>query len=239
VFPPTLLPAKVQWQNYVRIWQVVPFGCWTRTSIVIATFSVFGGVLSSSLVGYSFARFRYPGRDLFFIVTLSTIMLPEEVTLIPQYLLFNKLKWLDTLKPLILPPYFGGGAFNIFLMRQFYLTIPRELDEAARMDGASSFRIYWNILLPLARPVVATVAVIAFIGHWNDFMGPLIYLNTTEKYPLSVGLRYFQTFAMYGETSKQHLLTAAALTMAAPCVLLFFAAQRYFVRGIVMSGIKG
>ena len=239
VFPPSWLPVKVQWVNYLTVWQEAPFGRWLRNSTFVAILSVFGTALSASLVGYSFARFRYPARDAIFMITLSTMMLPVEVTLIPTYLLFNKLDWLDTYKPLIVPHWFGGGAFNIFLMRQFFLSIPRELDDAARMDGAGSFRIYWRILLPLCRPALATMAVISFIANWNSFMGPLIYLISTDKFTVAVGLRHFQTLAGGESEPTEHLLMAASVIVAAPCIVLFFLAQRYFVRGIVTTGIKG
>ena len=239
VFPPSWLPVKAQWVNYVTVWQEAPFGRWLWNSTFVAILSVFGTALSASLVGYSFARFRYPARDAIFMITLSTMMLPVEVTLIPTYLLFNKLDWLDTYKPLIIPHWLGGGAFNIFLMRQFFLSIPRELDDAARMDGAGSFRIYWRILLPLCRPALATMAVISFIANWNAFMGPLIYLISTDKFTVAVGLRHFQTLAGGESEPTEHLLMAASVLVAAPCIVLFFFAQRHFVRGIVTTGIKG
>jgi len=241
VFPPTWLPAVPQWGNYSKVLTTVPFGRWVWNSSVITVLAVLGSVLSASLVGYSFARFRYPCRDIIFLATLGTMMLPVEVTIIPTYLLFNKLWWLNTLKPLIVPSWFGGGAFNIFLLRQFFLTIPRDLDEAAIMDGASPFRVYWSLLMPLSKPVLATVAVIGFISHWNAFMEPLIFLNSPEKFPLSLGIRHFKEMGGYLGAGQpmEHLLMAASVMMAAPCVTLFFFAQRYFVRGIVMSGIKG
>jgi len=240
VFPPLWLPKVPMWKNYQEILTTVPFGRWTWNSILITVLSVIGSTLSSSLVGYSFARFRYPARDAFFLITLGTMMLPVEVTIIPTYLLFNKIRWIDTLKPLIVPSWFGGGAFNIFLFRQAFMSIPRDLDEAAFIDGAGPFRIYWAVLLPLSAPVVATAAVIGFIGHWNEFLGPLIFLNTPAKFTLSLGLRWFQI--MPGWTTglpTEHLLMGASVMMTAPCIALFFAAQRYFVRGIIMTGIKG
>lgn len=238
-YPPKLLPREAQWQNYVQVWREVPFGRWLMNSVTVVVFSLIGGVISSSLVAYSFARFRYPGREIIFLLTLSTMMLPVEVTLIPTYLLFRELKWLDTLKPLIVPAYFGGGAFNIFLMRQFFLTIPRELDEAAIVDGASSWTILWRLLMPLCKPALATMAVIGFIGRWNAFMGPLIFINTTEKFTVAVGIRFLQLSSIPGILTKDHLLLAASVMVTMPCLVLFFMAQKYFVRGIIMSGIKG
>jgi ABC-type glycerol-3-phosphate transport system permease component len=239
LFPPTWAPAVPQWDNYAEVWRRVPFGIFTLNSITITTLSLLGTMLTSSLVAYSFARFRYPGRDVFFMVTLSTMMLPYEVTLIPQYLLFNQLGWLDTFLPLIVPYWFGGNAFSIFLMRQFFLTIPRELDDAARIDGANFLRIFWSVLLPLSGPILATLAVIGFINHWNDFLGPLIYLDTRTNFTIALGLRYFQNVAGLGGEPMHHLLMAASVTFTLPCIVIFFLAQRHFVRGIVLSGVKG
>jgi len=169
------------------------------------------------------------------------MMLPAEVTLIPLYLLFNKIGWLDSYKPLIVPAFFGGGAFLIFMMRQFFMTIPMDLDEAARIDGASYLRIFFQILIPLSLPALATAAVITFIGDWNSFLFPYIILNTKEKFTIGIGIKYFQTVASNIDSMepRENLLMAASLMMTAPIILLFFVAQRYFVRGIVMSGIKG
>jgi ABC-type glycerol-3-phosphate transport system permease component len=237
-FPPLLLPEVAQWGNYVEVWTRVPFGQWVVNTFIIAGSAVGGTLLTSSLVAYSFARYRYPGRDLFFMVTLSTMMLPAEVTIIPQYLGFRELGMLDTLYPLIIPSWLGGGAFYIFLLRQFFMTIPRDLDDAARIDGASGFQIFWNVLLPLAKPALATVAVIAFIAHWDEFLRPLIYLNSPINFPLSLGLRYFNNRG--NETDPlDHLLMAAAVMVTIPCLILFFCTQRYFVKGVVTSGIKG
>ncbi len=241
VFPPTWFPAVPQPYNYVRVFEFVPWATWTLNSVLIASVATVGAVVSASLVAYSFARFRYPGRNLIFMITLSTIMLPVEVTLIPLYLLFAKIGWLDSFKPLMLPSFFGGGAFLIFLIRQFFMSIPIDLDEAARIDGAGYLRIFWQILMPLSVPVVATAAVLTFIAEWNSFLVPFIFINTTTKYTLAIGVRYFQAVA--GNTDdaepKFHLLMAASIMMTAPIILLFFLAQKYLVQGIVMSGIKG
>jgi multiple sugar transport system permease protein len=237
-FPPVLMPESPQWGNYVTVWTRVPFGQWVINTIIIATSAVAGTLATASLVAYSFARYKYPGRDAFFIVTLSTMMLPAEVTIIPQYLGFRELGLLDTLWPLIIPSWLGGGAFYIFLLRQFFMTIPRDLDDAAKIDGANGFQIFLNVMLPLAKPALATVAVIAFIAHWDEFLRPLIYLNSNEKFPLSVGLRYFNNRG--NETDPlDHLLMAAALMVTVPCLVLFFCTQRYFVKGVITSGIKG
>ena len=239
LFPPSWLPEIPQWDNYAEIWRKAPFGRYFANSILVTCLSLLGSVLSSSIVGYSFARFRYPGRDAFFLITLSTMMLPVEVTLIPTYLMFNKIGWLDSYRPLIIPHWFGGGAFSIFLMRQFFMTIPRELDDSARIDGANFLRIYWSILMPLSRPVLATATVIGFIANWNAFLVPLIFLDSSEKFTIAIGLKRFQSAAAVGGERMDHLLMAASITTTAPLIVLFFLAQRYFVRGIVMSGIKG
>ena len=239
LFPPTWFPAEPQWGNYPEVFQRVPFALFTLNSTIVTSLALLGTLLTSSLVAYSFARFRYPGRDLFFMLTLSTMMLPYEVTLIPTYLMFNKIGWLDTYLPLTVPYWFGGNAFSIFLMRQFFLTIPRELDDAARIDGANFLRIFLSVLLPLSGPVLATLSVIGFIQHWNDFLGPLIYLDSRPKYTIALGLRYFQNVQGLGGEPMEHLLMAAAVIFTVPCIVIFVLSQRYFVKGIVMSGMKG
>jgi ABC-type glycerol-3-phosphate transport system permease component len=238
-FPPKLAPVVPQWGNYVEIWRQAPFGTWLGNTALITVVAMVGGMLSSSLVAYGFSRFRFPGRDILFIVVLSTLMLPQQVTIIPVFLMFKAVGWLDTFRPLMIPPWFGGGAFAIFLFRQFFLTIPLEYDEAAKMEGAGSFKIYWRIIMPLCGPVLVTLSIFMFLGYWNDFFHPLIFLNTTEKFTLSLGLTYFQRTAEAGGAPTEHLLMASAMTMTFPCLALFLVLQRYFVRGIVMSGIKG
>lgn len=238
-FPPTWLPENPQWNNYTYVLTKVPFLVWTWNSIIVVALSTLGTVLSASIVAYSFARFRYRGRNVIFVLTLATMMLPAQVTLIPQFVLFHKLGWVETIRPLWVPMWFGGGAFFIFLFRQFFMSLPRELDEAALIDGASYPRIFWSIILPLSGPVLATVAVISFIAGWNDFVNPLIYLHTPDKYTLAVGLNYFRSLPETSGMPTQHLLMAASVMVIAPVLLIFFAAQRYFVQGIVLSGIKG
>jgi ABC-type glycerol-3-phosphate transport system permease component len=243
LIPPTLWPRSPQWiANYEMVWQLIPFGQWILNTAFVTAVDLLGTVLSASLVAYSFARFRYPGRDLLFLLCLSTLMLPTEVTLIPQYLLFKNLGWIDSYLPLIVPIWLGGGAFNIFLMRQFIMSIPFDLDEAAKIDGASSLRVFAQIIMPLCKPAVATMAALGFIGFWNWFLAPLVFLNSPEKYLVAVGLRYFNVGAAQGQQAakpQDHLLLAASLMVALPCLILFFVAQKYFVRGIVMTGIKG
>lgn len=239
IFPPLLLPRVPQWSNYRAVLTTVPFLLWVKNSFVVVTLNTCGIIVTSSAVAYSFARFRYRGRDAIFVVTLATMMLPGQVTLIPQFLLFDHLGWVNTLNPLWVPAWFGGRAFFIFLLRQFFRSLPRELDDAARMDGASYLRIFWSILLPLSKPALATVAVISFISNWDDFLTPLIYLNNQTQFTVALGLDYFQNFPEQAGMPMQNLLMAASLMAVLPLIVLFFVAQRYFVRGIVMSGFKG
>ncbi len=247
-FPPTLWPKVPQPQNFVRLFQLerIPYGDWYANTVVITALAVIGTVISATASAYGFARFRWPGRDFMFMVLLSTLVLPEEVVLIPKFLMFDRIpRWLfdttliDTWWPLIIPYWFGGGAFYVFLLRQFFLQIPRELDEAAKIDGANSVQILFRILLPLAGPALATVAIFAFLAHWNDFIHPLIYLNSQEKFPLSLGLRWFQQQPSDPTEPREHLLMAGSVLFTLPAIVIFFAMQRIFVRGIVMSGIKG
>lgn len=234
---PWALPRVPQFFNYVRTWTIegteVTFATFFKNTIVIAVLSTLGTVLSSSLVAFGFARLRFPGRDRLFVLLLATMMLPGIVTMIPSYIGFRYLHWIDTFYPLIVPAFFGG-AFNVFLMRQFFMTLPRELDEAARLDGASYFQIYSRVLLPLTRPALVTVGLFSFIGHWKDLMGPLIYLNSTENQTLELGLRTFQTI----RGTEWNLLMAGSVIVLIPLLILFFAGQRYFIQGIVMSGLK-
>ena len=233
--PPQWIPNPPQWQNFRRAWTELPFPTFVLNTVLITVISVFGQVLSASLVAYGFARFKFPGRNLLFYLMLSTMMLPAQVTMIPVFLFWRELRLIDTFAPLVVPAFFGGGAFNIFLLRQFFLTIPRELDEAAMLDGASPFGIWWRVLLPLSRPALITVVLFSFLSHWDDFMGPLIYLNSMEKYTVSIGLRMFQD--MFG--TQLELLMAASLIHILPTIVLFFVAQRYFIKGIALTGLKG
>lgn len=242
-YPPTMWPTNPQFlANYSEIWQIVPFARWFLNTAFVTAVALIGEVISATIVAYGFARFRFPGRDIFFLLTLGTIMLPIEVTLIPTYLLFREFGWIDTFYPLTVPAFFGGGAFNIFLMRQFMLSIPFDLDEAAKIDGASSWRILWQIIMPLAKPALATLATLGFINHWQSFLGPLIFLSSEEKYTVAVGLRYFSNSLNAGSAvavPQDHLLMAASVLVALPSLILFFLAQKYFVQGIVTTGMKG
>jgi len=238
-YPPVFVPEELRFGNYVRAWTRVPFLTFYTNSLIVTVMAVSGQVLSATLVAYGFARFQFPFRNTLFMLVIATLIVPWEVTIVPSFLLYKWLGWLDTLKPLIVPSWFGGSPLYIFLLRQFFMTIPRDLDEAAEMDGANSFRILWQILVPLCLPAITTVAIFSFLQHWNEFIQPLIFLNSEQNYTVSLGLRLFQTSPSDPGEPKEHLLMAATVIATIPCILLFFAAQRFFVRGIVMSGIKG
>ncbi len=238
-YPPIFIPERLLFENYARAWTKVPFLTFYINSLIVTVLAVTGQVLSATLVAYGFSRFQFPFRNTLFMLVIATLIVPWEITIVPSFLLYRSLGWLDTLKPLIVPFWFGGAPLYIFLLRQFFMGIPREFDEAAECDGASSFRILWQILVPLCVPAITTVAIFSFLQHWNEFIQPLIFLNTAENYTVSLGLRFFQTTPAEPGEPKEHLLMAAAVIASIPCILLFFAAQRFFVRGIVMSGIKG
>jgi multiple sugar transport system permease protein len=238
VFPPLWFPRHWQPQNFVQVWQSTPFAQWAWNSVKIAAFNVVGEVLTASAVAYGFSRYRFKGRNFLFVVLLSTMMIPIYVTIIPRFMLFRELKWLDTHLPLIVPSFFGGSAFNIFLLRQFFMTIPRDFDEAAYVDGASSWTIFWRVILPLSKPALSTVAVFSFLFSWQSFISPLIYLNSKEKYTLPIGLTWFNVEPVASGEVRDHLLMAASVMVTLPIIVLFFAAQRYFISGIVMSGLK-
>lgn len=233
--PPEWIPNPVKWNNYAKVFDQVPFGRFYWNSVIVTFFSTAGNVVSASLVAFGFARLRFPGRNLLFLVLLATVMIPYHVTLIPTYVLFRYLHWLDTYLPLIVPTWLGGSAFNIFLLRQFFLRLSLELDDAARIDGAGPLRIYWDIVLPQSKPALGVVAIFSFLASWNDFFGPFIYLNTTEKFTLPLGLQLFQSL----NSTQWNLLMAASVMTAIPCVLLYFVAQRYFIQGVVFTGLKG
>lgn len=234
-YPPQWIPSPMVWRNFIEGWGSLPFGLYLQNTCIITGTVIVGVLLTASMAGYAFSRLRFPGRDALFIVTLATMMLPAQVTMIPVYLMFRDIGWLNTFMPLTIGAWLGGGAFNIFLLRQFMLTIPLELEDAARIDGCGSFGIYRMIMLPLIKPCLAVIAIFTFIGTWNDFMGPLIYLTTPDKLTLALGLQFFQ--GHYGVTL--HYLMAVSLIVMAPCLILFFVAQKYFISGIALTGIKG
>ncbi len=233
-YPPVLLPWPLHWRNYADLLTVWPFWTYLLNTVTITVPSVLGQLLSSSLVAYGFARVRWRGRNVFFVVVLITLMLPFQVTMIPLYIIFRQLGWIGTFAPLIVPNFFGS-AFDIFLLRQFFLGIPRELSDAARIDGCGHLRIYWRIVLPLAKPALATVALFEFLYNWNDFMGPLIYLQDNTMYTLSLGLQEFQSMRQ----PEPQLLMAASTIMVVPIIVVFFFAQRTFIQGIALTGLKG
>jgi len=232
-FPPILVPSGIQAHNYSDVLRQAPFARWFLNTAIVTVASVAGNLLFCSLAGYAFARIRFIGRDAVFILILATLMIPFQVVMIPTFLIVRKLGLIDTLGALVLPNL--AGAFGIFLLRQFFRTLPIELEEAARMDGASRLGILFKIVLPLSGPVLATLAVVTFMWEWNDFLWPLITLYSPNHYTLQVGLTTFQG----AHQTNTHLLMAANVMSMLPVLLLFFAAQRYFVRGIATTGLKG
>ena len=235
---PHFIPSNPQWNNYVQVFTLVPFARWMLNSFTIVLINIPGTILTATLTAYAFARFDFAGKNIWFVLMLSTMMIPAIVTFIPQYLLFFNLKLVNTYVPLTIGSWLGGSAFMIFLLRQFILTIPRDLDEAALVDGAGPLRILWTIIMPLMKPALVTVAILQFLGDWNDFFGPFIYINSAAKYTAAVGLHTFQTLALEVTEPRDHLLMAGAAVMTIPVLILFAAAQRYFVSGVVMSGLK-
>ncbi|NJN82737.1 MAG: carbohydrate ABC transporter permease [Caldilineaceae bacterium] len=235
LYPPQWIPDPWRPENYIKVFEQIPFLRFYWNTIWVTGLAMAGQILAASLVAFGFARLRFPGRDLLFLILLSTIMIPYHVTLIPTFVLFRLLGWLDTYAPLILPYWLGGGAFYVFLLRQFYMRLPLDLDDAARIDGANTFGIYWRIIMPQAKPALGVVAVFTFLGHWNDFFNPLIYLNTTDKYTLALGINLFRSY----QTTQWNLLMAASVMVTAPCIVLYAVAQRYFIQGIVFTGMKG
>ncbi|MBE2240286.1 MAG: carbohydrate ABC transporter permease [Caldilineaceae bacterium] len=236
VYPPQWIPDPILWSNFREGWMdYLPFNRFLFNTLFITTGNIIGNVISCSLAAFAFARLRARGKNLFFLLVLGTMLLPQEVTVIPQYVLFTRLGWNDTWLPLMVPAWFGFPFF-IFLLRQFFLGIPRELDEAARLDGASSWRILWSIILPLSKPALATVVIFGFIGNWNNFLYPLIYLRSMDKQVLAVALNMFR--GQYGNANYQHMM-AVSLLVLLPVLIVFFFGQRLFVRGIALTGIKG
>lgn len=236
-YPPKIMPNYFIWRNYPDGWtRLLPFTRFLINTLTISVGNVIGNLISCSLPAFGFARLRGRGRAFFFGLLLSTMMLPPIVTMIPQFILFTRLlNWGNTYKPLMVPAWFGW-PFGIFLLRQFMMTIPEELDDAARIDGASDYRIFGQIILPLVKPALATVAIFAFVGNWNNFMGPLIYISDMTKNTMALGLRLFQDqYATY----NQHYVMAISVVNVAPILVLFFFAQKTFIRGVTLTGIKG
>ena len=231
--PPTWFPETPQWSNYIDALNYFPFWRYLLNSVFLVVMTMIGSIFSSALVGYAFARIEWPGRDIWFAILIATMILPNAVTMIPQFILFKNIGWTNSYLPLIVPA-FTGNAFNIFLLRQFFRTIPMQLTESARIDGCSEFGIFARIILPLSKPALATVAVFSFMGAWNDFMGPLLYVNDKMSYTLSFGLR---TFQMQSGT-MWNLMMAASVVVAIPTLILFFTCQKQFIEGVNLTGIK-
>jgi len=239
-YPPTIFPHPIVWTNFGDVINQVPWLTYMRNSMTVSVLVMLGTVLSASLAAYALARLRAPGRNLVFLMTLATLMLPTQVTLIPLFLIFRQVSWIDTLLPLIVPSFFGGGAFYIFLLRQFFLGISPELFDAAKVDGCGYFKVWYRILLPMSKPVLTTVMLFAFLAGWNDFLGPLIFLNSDSNFTVALGLqRFISQVSVHDLEIPWHLLMAAALMAVAPCIILFAIFQRYLVQGIVVTGVKG
>ena len=239
-FPSPFFPNPVVWRNYIEAWNALPvsFTRFTANTIFITVLAMSAEIFTCSLVAYGFARFRFPGRNFLFILMLSTMMLPGVVTLVPTFILWRELKLIDTYDPMILGAWFAWGPAYIFLLRQFFLSLPREIEEAARIDGANTFQIYWYIMLPLVRPALLAIAVLSFIGNWNNFQGPLIYLNSGEKYPLIMALKFFEE-SLSKEAPKFHYMMAMTTMMSIPLLALYFFMQRTLIEGITAGAVKG
>lgn len=233
-YPIVWIPREFVWQNYPQVFESVAFARFLWNSTVLSVFGIIGNVIGSSLAAYGFARFRFPGRTVLFIVMLSTMMVPAWVTMIPTFIIFKNLGWLNTYLPLLVPHFFAQ-PFYTFLLRQFFLGVPKEMDEAARIDGASTMRIFWQIYLPLSNAALITVAIFAFFYHWNELLMPLIYLQSQDKFPVALGIASFVS----NQTQNFALMMAAALIAMAPLLIIFFFAQRLFIQGVVMTGVKG
>lgn len=234
IFPPKWIPDTLHWENYTEALALMPFGRYLANTLFISLGNVLGNLISCTLAAFAFARLRAPGKNFLFLLMLGTMMLPLWVTLIPQYILFSAIGWSNGFAPLMVPAWFGWPFF-IFLLRQFFMTIPKELEEAARLDGATTLGIIWHIFIPLAKPALATVAVLAFIGNWNNFLTPLVYLRDSDLHTLSVAVNRFR--GMYSGTQYHYMMAISVLTVI-PVIVVFFLAQRLLIRGIVTTGMK-
>ena len=233
-WPIMWLPSRLVWSNYPDVFVKIPFARFLSNSVVISVGGIVGSLVSSSIVGFGFARLRFPGRNFLFFVMLSTLMLPTWVVIIPHFIMFNAIHWTDTFLPIIVPAFFGN-AFYIFLFRQFFMGIPRELEDAARIDGCNTFRIFLQIFMPMTKPIIATVSIFAFFYYWNDLIYPLVYLRSQLNFPVSLGMRMFQT-QNPGVVDYPHLMACAMMTLL-PCVILFFSFQRLYIQGVVVTGV--
>jgi ABC-type glycerol-3-phosphate transport system permease component len=235
VHPVKWIPEDPQWRNYVKIFDILPFGRFTLNTFIVTGLAVMGNLISSVMVGYSFARLRWPGRNFFFSLMIATLMLPSVVVLVPRFIEFRTLGWNDSILPLVVPQWLGGSALYIFLIHQFFRGLPMELEEAALIDGANRIQILTRILIPLSKPVLATITVFALIQHYNDFLEPLIYLNSIENWTLAIGIRAIND----SDAKSWELVFAAGTLMFVPVLVLFIFAQRYFVQGIALTGFGG
>ncbi len=234
IFPPKIFPSKPDWSNYKKALNKFPFWIYLKNTVVITVGNLIGTLLTAPLVAYGFSKIKWKGRDFFFILMMSTVMLPGVVTMVPVFLIFRNLGWLNTFLPLIVPAFLGGGAMNVFLIRQFFNSIPDDLIEAAKLDGANEFTIYFKIMLPLSKPVLALISLFTFLGSWNNYMGPLLYITDEMKYPLALGMPMFMN--RYG-TYWNQAMAAATLTLI-PTIIFFLFAQKYLIEGIKISGLK-
>lgn len=235
-FPPRWIPEPVVWASYLKVWSVVPFAKFYLNSIFVALAVTVGQVMTSAFAAYAFSRLTFPGRDKVFFSYLATMMIPGSVTLVPVYILMVHFRWIDSYKALIIPAMFS--AYGTFMLRQFFMGIPRDLEDAARIDGCSLFGIFWKIILPLSKPILATLTTFTFMASWNNFMWPLLVTESVEKKTLPIGLAYFQEVYQYTQPDWS-LLMAGSLLVTIPVILVFVFNQRFFVEGIKLSGIKG
>jgi multiple sugar transport system permease protein len=238
VYPPEWIPTPPQWHNYVDAWRALPFGRFLWNTMFMTTLAMFAELFTASIVAYGFARFRFPFRNTLFILLLSTMMLPGILTLIPKFVMWREVNRIDTYSPMTVGAWFVWGPSFVFLLRQFFLSIPREIEEAAILDGANTFQVFRQIMLPLVKPALLAIGVLSFQANWNNFEGPLIYLSTLEKFPMILGLQFFGA-TLSNEAPKWHYMMAMSTLMAAPILALFFIAQRYFIEGITVGGVKG
>lgn len=234
-YPPNWIPDTLRWSNYLEVWKLAPFGKFYINSTVVGILTTVGQVITGVLAAYAFARMEFRGRDQVFMLFLATLMVPTQVTLIPTYIVMSQISWIDTYQALIVP--FISTAFSVFLLRQFFLTIPMELEEASIMDGCSKLRFIWAVLMPLAKPAIASVSLFGFLGSWNSYLWPLIVVNSNQMRTLPIGLRFF--VSQQGGGSEWHYLMAASLIVMLPVLVVFFLAQKQFIEGMARSGIKG
>lgn len=237
-YPPQWFPNPIRWANYQDAWNALPFDRFLLNTVFMTVLAMFAELTTASIVAYGFARFRFPLRNTLFVLLLSTMMLPGILTLIPKFLMWREVDRIDTFAPMTVAAWFVWGPSFVFLLRQFFLSIPREIEEAAIIDGANVFQIFWQIMLPLVRPALLAIGVLSFQANWNNFEGPLIYLSTLEKYPMVLGLQFFGD-TLSREAPKWHYMMAMSTLMAAPILALFFMAQRYFIEGLTVGSVKG